>query len=147
MFKVADKEVSTKITIGLARKLQERNLIDMLDPKKYSDMILALGSPMARLDILWEIVKDQLEGNTKEWFESNLMDCTEAFKSLDESIANFTQSIGGELYSTRWDAAKEQVISLMKKEMGIIDQIIESDEVKDQMEALKAEALKEMKKR
>ena len=147
MFKVADKEVSTKITIGMARRLAERNLIDMLDPKKYSDMILALGSPLSRLDILWETSKDQLEGNTKEWFETNLTDCEEAFKSLDESIANFTQSIGGELYSTRWDAAKEQVVSLMKKEMGIIEQIIESDEVKDQMESLKAEALKEMKKR
>ena len=146
MFKIKDTELSTKVTIGKARKLKEQGLVDLMDAANFTELLMVLSDPANRLNILWTIVKDQLDGRDQSWFEDNLEDVSEAFASLDEDIRLFIQGLTGEAFSVRWEKAQEQIHKLLDKEMSLVDDIMNSDQMEERMSKLKDKALQELEK-
>ena len=146
MFKIKDQELSTKVTIGKARELKEKGLIDLMDTSNFTEMMLTLSNPATRLSILWVLVKDQLDGRDQDWFESQLEDVSAAFASLDADVQSFIQSLSGPGFTTRWEQALSQINQLLTKEMDLINDIMNSNEMDEQIAKVKKQALEDLKK-
>lgn len=145
MFKVNDKEYSTKITLGLARKLKESEVVDLLDVKAMAELTEIMSSPLQKLDLLWEVVKrnNQLEESDRETFEDSLEDIDQAFKSLEADIESFIQALG-KACSQRWSSLQKHAEKILNKEMETIEGLLESKQVTDLLNRTRDDALKNL---
>jgi hypothetical protein len=137
-FKLKDKTISTSINLGLARKLAEAKIVDMLDPDGAVSLNEIFASPLKKLDFLYEVVKDQV--GDKDEYESNL-DINEAFSSLEDDVANFFQAVGS---SERWLGIRNHSRKVSERQMKLMEAVLDDPKVNQMMDTLKDEALAQL---
>lgn len=143
-FKSKDVEFSTKINLGVARRLKEAGVIDLLDSESYPELSETLSSPIKALDLLWEIVKEQAEAipMTKIEFEDNL-ELGEGLKALMAGVDFFIQELGPGS-STRWSGFQKHSQSVMKHQTEALEALMTDPAVKGMIEEIKDNAISEM---
>lgn len=134
-FKVNDKVISTKITLGKARKLAEDGIADLLDSEGIVKLNDIFASPLKKLDFLYEVVKDQV--GDRDDYEKDL-DITEAFESLEADIANFTQAVGT---FEHWSSLQKHSKRVNQKQCEILESVLEDPKVMKMLDDMKDSAL------
>jgi hypothetical protein len=134
-FKVDGKTISTKITLGKARKLAEDKIVDLLDRDGVMKLNDIFSSPVQKLDFLYEVVKDQVE--SQESYEENL-DIQEAFESLEVDIANFFQAVDT---TSRWESLRKHNEKVSQKQIDLMESVLDDPKIASMMDSLKDSAL------
>jgi len=135
-FKLNDKTISTKITVGKARQLAEDKVVDLLDPEGVVKLNEIFSSPLKKLDFLYEVVKDQDVGDQKT-FEVNL-DITDAFESLEVDVTNFFQTVDT---FDRWSSLRTHNKKVSQKQIELMESVLEDPKVAKMMDEMKDAAL------
>jgi len=141
MFKVLDTEFSTKITLRVARRLKESEVVDLLDADTYATLCDILSKPLATLDLLWELVKGQAAAADmdRDKFEESL-DIGAAFSSLWGALETFIQILG-EDSTARWSGFKGHAKAVLKEQTDAIEGLLKEPRILELLDRTKSEAM------
>lgn len=128
-FEFKGKKLSLSITIGMARKLKDELGFDLLDPEQYSQSMVKFATPVFRLDLLWFLVKDALEGEyNQDQFEQTLdMECG-CMDAMEAAIENFIQGLGAAC-SELWGSNMKTINGVFEKQAMALESVLTNERI------------------